>query len=537
MTTPPNTSHGRVGAGAAIVWAVIGIGVIAPAALAIIGAVRGMATTGFRTGIDLPSWHLVLVSLGSAAGIAALAVLFAWPVGGVISRARAGASFAAAGPMLLPMYLAYAGWSVLRAPTTPLGKWIGAAPEHGWPMLPVVVGRGLAIWGLALWAWPLAAITIAVGVRSLGPEVLESFKMDARSRIRRTAATVRAVRHSIGAAWLLVFLLMLGSAVPLQVALIPTIAVHSWEVLDQHPTEPWRAWIAAWPLILAAVAAGWVLASPLARAGERLAALGGEDSRIVRPRWTDWAVASGPWILALAVPFLAFAWSMGSFRGLTRFLHDAHDAILSSGAVAASVALLSGILCLAAAHATSGPRGARHARTWLTLSLVWALVPGVLVGSAIAQFVRLPALPRAFADTPVPVVIAHLARFAFLPLLVGTWLSAAEARAVGDMRRLDGAVGLAGWAKSAAVGHLGPALAVALAAGCLSLHEIEASIQVQPPGIEHLAQRVLQWLHYERMTELSAASVLLLGIGMAASAAGMVAARAGRGRTKRGSHR
>ncbi|VAX37765.1 hypothetical protein MNBD_PLANCTO03-1872, partial [hydrothermal vent metagenome] len=132
------------------------------------------------------------------------------------------------------------------------------------------------------------------------------------------------------------------------------------------------------------------------------------------------------------------------------------------------------------------------------------------------------------AETGLPMVLAHLSRVAFLPVLVGLWLGASEAGAIAETRLLDGATGFVNWARTSLRLVLGPAVAVGVASGCLSFHEIESSVQVQGPGIDHMAQRLLQWLHYERMAELSAAGVLLLGVGLGVSVLVVVGGAFGR---------
>jgi ABC-type Fe3+ transport system permease subunit len=176
-------------------------------------------------------------------------------------------------------------------------------------------------------------------------------------------------------------------------------------------------------------------------------------------------------------------------------------------------------------------------RVVLACAVAWALVPGVLVGAAVAQFMRLPIIPEVIEQSAVPMVIAHLSRASFLPILVGIWLGSSEAGGLADTRLLDGATGLRNWVRTSLRSAIGPALAVGLACGCLSFHEIESSVQVQPPGIDHIAQRLLQWLHYERMAELSAAGVFLLGLGIVASVLVVLGAVLGRPRTQSGPRR
>jgi len=529
----------RPGAGILWIWSVFGLCAIVPAGAVVVDAIRGFTGNPEAATEALLAlrWSTLTTSAIHAGAIAALALALAWPAACAARHAPRRWVLALATPMLLPAFLAHAGWSLLRAPTTPIGRWIGAAPERGLEWLPLAVGRSLAVWGLALWAWPLAALVIAIGLRSLGSEVADSLRLERCPAWRRNLFLARAVWPSIAMAFTLVALLMLGSAVPLHLARVETGAIRVWAMLDEHPAEPWIAWIAAWPLVALALCAGWLLASPLARLGRALSALSLGDAPAGRVGRLSGALGALPWALAIVAPLALFLWSLGwSARPLVRFVRDAHEGLLSSTAIALCVGALGATLAIGASHAvaTSGD-GTRRTRPLLALALAAALLPGVLVGSAVAQMTRLPGVPHAIGDGPMPVVLAHLARFAFLPLLVGTWLGATEAASIGGLRRVDGADSLADWARTALAPQAGPILAVALATACLSFHEIEASIQVQPPGLDHLAQRLLQWLHYERMTELSAAAAFLLAFGILAAAT--IVLSAGRSRTPGGVYR
>ena len=54
--------------------------------------------------------------------------------------------------------------------------------------------------------------------------------------------------------------MMIGSAVPLHLAQIDTYAIRIWLGLNEtRREEHWKVWLAAWPLVAAAIAAGWTL--------------------------------------------------------------------------------------------------------------------------------------------------------------------------------------------------------------------------------------------------------------------------------------
>ncbi len=518
----------RFGAAVSPGWigGVFGVTILLPLCVVAVALVWGVAEHGLGDAALTPSrWGSLARTLAYASGIGLLSTLLALPAASLVARLRPGWLLAIAAPMLLPSFLAYAGWSIARAPTTLIGGWIAGAPERGQEWLPLVVSRGLAVWGLSLWAWPLGAVVIVLGLRATSSQLDDALRLDCVRASQRFRARLASVWPSVLAAWALVTLLMLGSAVPLHVARVQTFAIRVWTTLDTHPGEPWRAWLAAWPLAAIAAPAGWMISGRVARAGRRLAALaeptdGGTHSGS-GPGVVGWVAAALPWVFAVVVPFGLFWSTMGSPRMLGVFLERAGEGVATSLAVGAAVGAIASVTCLAVAHAASDAGSNRLRgfvlRALLAACLAWALLPGVLVGAAIASVTRLSMVPDAIGDSALPMVAAHVSRVFFLPVLVGLWLAASEARSIGESRRLDGAVGPVAWGRTVLGGVLGPSLAVGLAGLCLSVHEIESSLQVQSPGIDHLAQRLLQWLHYERTAELSAASVLLLGLGVVGS--------------------
>jgi ABC-type spermidine/putrescine transport system permease subunit II len=156
-------------------------------------------------------------------------------------------------------------------------------------------------------------------------------------------------------------------------------------------------------------------------------------------------------------------------------------------------------------------------RTAVRLLLVTGLLPGVMTGKLVA----IAAAPfPALGDGPWALLAAHVARFGWIGAVGGVLLARGEG-AARDLRRLDGARGLSAWIRACLPAHRGALLATGVVTGMLALHEIEASIVVQPPGLTSMAQTMLGFLHYSRMDELGV-GVTLLG-GVATAAAGLLA--------------
>ena len=194
--------------------------------------------------------------LGRSAGIALLIAVLAsvvgWPAAWALRRAGAGWFVVLVSPLLMPSYLAYAGWGVLRSPDTAVGKWLmmGTRDAAGINRWSVGADYVLAVGGLVLWSWPLAALVCAVRLRRIDESVFEAMRMDVRGRVRRMGKVVWMCRGAVGAAVGLVGLVMLGSALPLHLAKLDTFAIKIWRVLDETPQDQrGKVWIVACPFL------------------------------------------------------------------------------------------------------------------------------------------------------------------------------------------------------------------------------------------------------------------------------------------------
>jgi ABC-type Fe3+ transport system permease subunit len=301
--------------------------------------------------------------------------------------------------------------------------------------------------------------------------------------------------------------------------------------------EQWRVWITAWPLIAIAGIAAVLITRRIA----------GADQGPMRPRQTRRAApivfTVVLWMLSIAVPGVLFFTSLRTTRSLVRFWDLAWQPFLASGLVALLVAAAAMVILLSVWIATSSPASSRNsARLAIfatVLLLAAGLTPGILVGAATARAWSLAEafLPAAKAvhDSSAVVVIAHIARFGFLPALAGLYLAASEPRDLQALRLLDCGTRAADFARAAIRPQIGVVLAISLATGLLSLHEIEAAVLLQPPSAAGggMPWQMLQWLHFARMEDLSAAVLWMLWIGLAVLCTGWAVARIGRGGGRR----
>lgn len=533
--------------GAALL-ALAGLTVLLPGAAVVSGVaswISGAPARAESPGAGAGLW-LLLRTVAYAGGIGVISTALAWPAAWAIGRtARAGRRAAmgamVAVPLLLPNYLAYAGLNLLRAPMTPLGDWLA---QHPWAS--VSAGKAMAVLGLSLWAWPLAALVLAPAVQRIPRETIEALDLDGAGalwRLRRTATFVVMLRSPIGLAVGVVAAVMLGSAVPLHVAQIDTFATRLWLRLSLT-TDPAAAWVEAWPLMLLAVAAAGVAFTRLRRRGDEPESEADAENPGLWRRNAGATVGAGAvWGLSIIFPTALFisslrqpggAWSArtaAEFSGA--FWRNCGEAVVASAGTAAMVGVVGSAIAALSWCALSSPRGRRGvtgaALVCIGLWLVAGLSPGVLVGSALTRLWGAGPWGDQVRDSAAILVLAHTTRFAMVAALVGWWLATLETRAGRDMRLLDGAGGVRGWwLARASRGGIGAVVGAGLAVAALSFHEIEAAVMLQPPGLASLPQLILEDLHFARDARLAAAAVNLVGVGtVLAGLAGWLVARGG----------
>lgn len=484
-------------------------------AMQTIGRLREAPSAAWETVGRVTTTQVIVSTVVYALLIGMAAVLAAIPAAWVLGRSpeagrhRGGWVGLIASPLLLPSYLAYAGWGLLRGPNSWLGDFL-ARRDPAWS---VWAGKFAAVLGLALWVWPLAALVLAAAVRKLTPELTELTRLDAPSWRGRVVAMAMALRGGLVAAVGLVGLLTLGSAIPLNVAQVPTYAIQLWAVMQLTP-DTTGIWLASVPLLAIAAVASWVIVRVVERRiAWRPEAGGGPADDDRRSGWSRRGTLF-VWLLSVVVPLGIFTWSLGDWRSVPMFWRSSGAGVAQSLRIAAMCSLLAVVLLLATWLTVDlgGRTGRAIARATLGVFLFSGIVPGVLVGACMSS-----ASSSALLGNLIPgvwvVVLTHLARFGFVAVLGGWWLASVQPREQRWNRELDTGGTLAGWGMVTVRPQAASVIGFALAVAALSFHEIESTVFVLPPGLANLPQQLLDFLHYARDEQLSAAAVNLLGVG------------------------
>jgi ABC-type Fe3+ transport system permease subunit len=500
----------------------VGLGVVALGTLIIGGFVAGVAGSiivdagsagGTTTMAAAWSWAGVARSLGYGLVIGVLATAIGWPAAWVMGRARGSGralAWALAGvPLLMPMYLAYAGWGLIRGP----GTWAADLLARGPAWWSEAAGRGLAVLGLSLWAWPLAAGVLAMGVVRTSGALIDALALEPAGIVRRQLVLASMLRGWIVLAVLVVAGVMLGSAVPLHLAQVPTAAIQLWTFLSLAGSAR-ETWLAGGPLLLAAGVMGAGAGAWLARDGRRdEAGLADEGAR------RTGAIAGMGLALAASVlgPLAMFAVNLRDWSSVPAFWRANWAGARESLITGAWVGLMGMLACVLVMLARTCGRGrwVGGAAVACAAGLVaLGLAPGVLVGRAVLGLETLARTLGLEWDGRGWLVLAHAGRFAMVGALVGLMLARGEGEDERGARLLSAGRGVRG----AAVLRLRPAIGavagVGLACAALSVHEIEATVQLGRPGVMNLAQTLLSALHFARDEQLCAACLSLMSAGV-----------------------
>ncbi len=428
-------------------------------------------------------------------------------------------------PLFLPQYLAYSGYGMLRAPGSWLGDLVGEATSRGLIWVPIAVGRVIAVAGLTLWVWPIGVLILAATLARLDDGVIASLRLEPMSRPRRALEIGRVLRPGLLMSVAAIAAVMAGSAVPLHLAQAPTLAIDLWAAMVLEPGDV-GVWVRVWPLVLVAVVAAIAISRwATAKAQEADMSPRGPGSR------SGWLAPAILIAASVLVPLGLFLMKAPGAAEVIAFGRRNTEVFAMSGAIAAACGGCGVLIAILAAFSASGARGRRVIASGLFIWMLGLLVPGIVIGAAWSWVLTL--LPQWIAEQPGVLVVVHAARFGVVGVLAGLWLAGRESAEEARLRAVDGAAGPIGWFR-AVVRWQGPGwLAAGLAMSALSLHEIEASVMVQPPGVPSLSQTILGFLHFARDDDMAAAVLIVVPVAIVLAVLAALLLRAAGRRSQR----
>ena len=471
-------------------------------------------------GIAALALDRVVLTVLLAALIGLLGSALAWPVA-LATRGLGGRWLTLCVlPLFVPVYLVPGAWRTLLDPSSSIGSWLLRRSLQGEVNLLQLVDQLLAIIGLSIWVSPIAWIILHLRWRSLGGAI-EALRLDCPGRVRMQFAILSLGKTTVVRAIAVVALIMLAQTVAFDLAQIETVSNATRISVSLGRMQ--EAWLIASPVLLIALCASLWFASRFA-----VSRSSGEITRPPRSmnqsrsaRLCRTMLVLLPLAVGVLLPTLLLGGSLRDLSAVEQFVQRSGGAIMSTLWNAAMVGGLG--LCLGIAMTIALRLTPRVARVCAGAFAMLALIPGVLLGAAIAHAARLEALPEALGDSPLPLLVAHLGRFGILACLGAVWLRAIEPRELDDLAKLRGP-GYRGWLRADLPRHLVGLLGFAFMIAALSIHEIETSVLLQPVGTDALARFMLELLHYQRRDDLAGGVLVISGLSVLVAVAGGILA-------------
>ena len=511
-------------------------GMIAVAVVVVIPIVTLMircasaTSIGVDESIDHPAILLVR-SIAWSVGIAIIAAAIAWLPGRALRKSSwwlRSICFAAA---LIPAYAVFFCWWRILRPGQPIADYAVAHDLVG-PLRAITLACALLAWN-----WPLAACLI--GLRASAAERMTSVMLtiDGGSWRDRLAASWRADRGALALAVVAISLINFGETTAFDAAQVATFT-SELRAFDAAGATARQVFIAALPAlavaVLASTAAAFVLIRGIAAAravgdGD-LADLGREPRSMMRFIGSTLALLLV--IIGTAIPIVLLANEVRTVSASATFgtLHargamNALEMACVSGVAGGFIALAGASLMMSDARKMLG---CIFAATLLALSM-----PATLLALATASLWRSTALMRMVYDSAGVVSCAEAGRFSAVALAIGVWCGAGfsrsereswmvHGRTVRDFLRMGRPLLLAAFAGGF------------LVVSALAATETAVAARLEPPGIDWIASTLLNAIHYQDPSAVSAALpwMALLALACAGVTLALLAKFSGRNAVK-----
>ena len=493
-----------------LVFAALPFGRLLLAALAPGGNFNPSASFAAATGrVALTAaWNTIETGIASSVGALVLGAGFAIVLATTDVRGKRLLALLYVMSLLVAPQVAALAYKTLAGPASPLLNAFALAPPPGTPN--PLLGRFGVIFILALHHAPLAAITIATGLRAIPASLIEAAQLDGATPLTILRKVVLPLlRPHLTMAALLVFVAGVGNfgipallGLPANYVTLPTLIYR--QLTSFGPTGIADA--AALSLSVALIAGAGVLG--IAALGRRDAAR--EVETTMTPFWRLGALRplaeAALWslvALGCLLPFASLlAGALVPALGVTLTLHtmtlDKFVEVLwrqdvtvrafgNSFVFAGSAAFILAFLAMALAYALERKAGQFRRVLEAVLEIPYALPGVVLAIACILLFLRpLPLIGVSLYATPLIIVFAYLARFLPLALKAPLAAMAVLARDQEEASALDGANA---WQRLRHV--IVPNLLTAAAAGALmvfllAFNELTVSALLWTAGTETL---------------------------------------------------
>jgi len=458
-------------------------------------------------------------SFGLAVLIAAAAVVVGWVPGRLLGTSRTGGDILLLlllMPLVLPRYVLYYAWTLLLSPTTALGAYLSARPE-----LAKLVGALSSSMVLVLWCWPLAALLIAQGWKSIEKEMWDSASLDSDNfGIFRNIALPLLIRPVL-LAFAVCFALSLSEFATFQLAGVRTIGTELAVLYELTGSES-QVVRASWPVVVAALAVAIALGRGSQSWSPHSAAVEAVRLKSHTWRWVLFFVLLG---VSLIAPIALFIGNMTDTHSLRQFFTLHSDDLGWSLVVSITAALIAyliayGALSLQREHGDGTSKLYRFLSLTLSASIfVVMFVPASIVAVSILKMLAAGNVPMSLRQSWCVVSAGQAARFAGVALVMLTVTRYAQEKRLSEMASLDGASRFKAW-WYVHLPHTWPVFAGTLILLVMfGITELSATMILLPAGLPNFAQRLLNQMHYARDQQVIASCLVLVGVFIIMAAA------------------
>jgi len=430
-------------------------------------------------------------------------------------------------PLTLPPYVLYYAWSLLLSPTTQLGLILASSPG-----LSRVVGTAVSVGVLIGWYWPLAALVLAQGRRSIDSRIWQNASLDATGFQIFRHVTIPLLSRSILLAFGVCFVLSLSEFAAFHLAGVKTVGTELAVLYElTGATAPVAR--AAWPIVLAALlmavflartSTEWVSVTPISGPAKQAS------------RALDAAVLAVLLLVSWAGPVIVLAASVTTLQPFRQFitlhLDDLAWSVLTAGSAAILACLIGmcGLFWTARLQEQTTQSFARAAGRLIVQGGIFLamFLPGSLVAASLLKLASVSAVPSALRQSWCMVCAGQASRFAGLALILLLLTRYPDRERLSQMAALDGASPLRAWRHVHLPRTWPIVVGTFLLVTLFSFTELPATMVLLPAGLPNFAQRLLNQMHYARDQQVIASCLILVGLFTALAGVVVVLLRVGR---------
>ena len=446
---------------------------------------------------------ITLKSFGLAALIAAVSVLLGYFPGKLLALSSKGKGLlllVMIVPLVLPRYVQYYAWSLLLSPTTSLGKYLSSNSD-----VARVIAAATAACVLILWYWPLAGVLIANGWKNAGAGVLETAELETSRWQKFRYVALPLLWRNTALCFVVCMVLVLSEFSTFHLGGVRTIGTELAVLYELTGSEA-QTLKASWPLVIAAVGAGYFMHREVLRLNKTESIV--QKVRLKAAK-AEWSIVVVLVMISVVAPLVIFVANVHGTQAFINFFKLHTDELLWSFLCSSAGVMFAFVIAAGAKRLEVFPVLARSLRPVVYTSIFTGmLLPGSIVGVSILKTAVL--FGPGFSQGWLIVSIGQAVRVCGVALILLELSHSADRHHYTEMASVDGA-GV--WARFRYIylgrnrNYVGAVLLLLL---MISITELPATMILLPAGVPNFAQRLLNQMHYARDDQVIASCLILI---------------------------